>query len=275
MKKKEGIHWFIRDIDPKYSDIPIIICCLVSGLCDSAAFNAASVFVSMQTGNTVFMALGAAYLPYNDRFLWLRALVSIVTFWFGCFMFALLRYVRSRSKLTLAFSFLLQAVFIFISAALAQSKRVPAFGTTSLGTSDDATLQQHRKKDEILLLPLAFLAFQFGGQVVASRVLKFNEVPTTVLTSLYCDFFSDPKLFAPLKANPKRNRRLAAIIFHVLGIIISGWLQRSRGGLASPLWLAAGLKALMGVAWLCWKPEEEIIMDKAPMGGSVSGIGSK
>lgn len=40
-----------HDIDPAHSDAPILACCFVSGLCDSVAFNASSVFVSMQTGN--------------------------------------------------------------------------------------------------------------------------------------------------------------------------------------------------------------------------------
>lgn len=39
-----------HDIDPSHSDVPILACCFVSGLCDSVAFNASSVFVSMQTG---------------------------------------------------------------------------------------------------------------------------------------------------------------------------------------------------------------------------------
>lgn len=38
------------DIDPANSDAPVLTCCFVSGLCDSVAFNASSVFVSMQTG---------------------------------------------------------------------------------------------------------------------------------------------------------------------------------------------------------------------------------
>lgn len=35
-----------------HADIPIILCCMVSGLCDSAAYNAFSCFVSMQTGES-------------------------------------------------------------------------------------------------------------------------------------------------------------------------------------------------------------------------------
>lgn len=38
------------DIDPVHSDAPVIACCFVSGICDSVAFNASNVFVSMQTG---------------------------------------------------------------------------------------------------------------------------------------------------------------------------------------------------------------------------------
>lgn len=41
------------DIDPAHSDAPVIACCFVSGLCDSVAFNASSVFVSMQTGEPI------------------------------------------------------------------------------------------------------------------------------------------------------------------------------------------------------------------------------
>lgn len=42
-----------HDIDPSHSDLPILLCSFVSGLCDSVAFNASNVFVSMQTGKFV------------------------------------------------------------------------------------------------------------------------------------------------------------------------------------------------------------------------------
>jgi hypothetical protein len=38
------------EISINHADIPIIACCLVSGLCDSSAYNAWTCFVSMQTG---------------------------------------------------------------------------------------------------------------------------------------------------------------------------------------------------------------------------------
>lgn len=36
-----------EDVSASYSDLPILACCAVSGLCDSVAFNAGGVFVSM------------------------------------------------------------------------------------------------------------------------------------------------------------------------------------------------------------------------------------
>lgn len=38
------------DISLTHADWPLLICCLVSGLCDSVAFNATGTFASMQTG---------------------------------------------------------------------------------------------------------------------------------------------------------------------------------------------------------------------------------
>jgi hypothetical protein len=44
--------YFKREISLEHADIPIIACCLVSGLCDSSAYNAWTCFVSMQTGTS-------------------------------------------------------------------------------------------------------------------------------------------------------------------------------------------------------------------------------
>jgi hypothetical protein len=42
-----------EEIDPSHSDLPVLATCFVSGICDSVAFNASSVFVSMQTGQSL------------------------------------------------------------------------------------------------------------------------------------------------------------------------------------------------------------------------------
>ncbi|KAK6859437.1 hypothetical protein PG995_003073 [Apiospora arundinis] len=233
------------DIDLAYADIPICLCSLVSGLCDSTAFNASAVFVSMQTGNTIFLALGASALPRNVPLMWLKALCSILAFLLGVLCFSQTRAVRPRAKRTLAASFLAQALLVWTAAALAQGGAAPR---------RDGVL------DFKVLAPIMLLAFQFGGQIVTTRLLGFNEVPTNVLTSVYCDLMSDPLLLAPWRANPKRNRRTAAVVLMLIGGVCGGWLGRSRAGMGVALWVAGAVKFGIAGAWVVWKgkkPEGE------------------
>jgi len=247
--------WLRDDVHVDYTDLPLMACCLVSGLCDSVTVNASNVFVSMQTGNTVFLALGAAGLPAHETFLWLRSLVSIVSFAFGCFCFSNTRRFHPKRKSTLAFSFLVQSAAIFLAAALAQAKVVSDFAQKSVpgfGQGDPEGLTG----SQIVLLPVALLAWQFGGQISSSRMLGFGEVPTCVLTSVYCDLLSDPKILAPLKDNAKRNRRFMAIILLLVGGICGGWLQRSPGGMTAVLWIAGFIKLMLAISWTLWRSKE-------------------
>lgn len=104
------------------------------------------------------------------------------------------------------------------------------------------------------LCPVALLAFQSAGQIVASRVLRYNSMPTLVLTSLYCDLMSDPNLFtAGLFEDPDRNRRAVSVTALFVGALVGGALSKSSVGYPVALWIATGLKACMVVAWLLWK----------------------
>lgn len=201
----------------------------------------------------MFLALGTASLPAGQPLLWLKSLTSLAAFWVGCFVFSQSRRFHAKRKSTLAISFLLQATLIFVAAILAQTGVVSAFGASML--SDD--VPRSDDTDMIILIPIVLLAIQSGGSIVSSRILGFNEVPTNVLTSLYCDLLSDPKLLVPLRENPKRNRRLAAVIMLATGGVTGGWLQRSRGGMCTALWLAGAIKFLISVAWVAW-PSREI-----------------
>jgi len=65
------------DIDAAYSDVPVLICCALSALCDTVAFNAAGVFVSMQTGESdgdiVEYASESTDRLQETRYSWLSA----------------------------------------------------------------------------------------------------------------------------------------------------------------------------------------------------------
>lgn len=100
--------------------------------------------------------------------------------------------------------------------------------------------------------PIALIAFQAAGQAVTSRVLKYNSLTSVVLTSIYCDLFSDPLLLAAPQANPERNRRAAAPVLLLIGAICGGLWAHSSIGLAGALWTAVVLKTMVVGAWSIW-----------------------
>jgi hypothetical protein len=183
--------------------------------------------------------------PITHPYGWLKSLVSIIFFLLGCFSFAATRHIEPLYRGTLSGSFLVQGLLIFVAAALVSAAIVPQ--------PDGVVTETGSTVFFIELVPLALLAFQSGGQIVTSRLLGFNEVPTTVLTSVYCDLASDLKLLAPLKKNVKRNRRIGAVITFLIGGIAGGWLSRSSARMSSALWLGGAIKIAIAVSWSLWK----------------------
>lgn len=102
-----------------------------------------------------------------------------------------------------------------------------------------------------VIVPIALVAFQSCGQAVVSRALKYNALTSVVLTSIYCDLFSDAELFS--MHNAERNRRVGAPALLLFGAVMGGLLTHTSVGAAGVLWLAAGLKFLVVVAWFFWR----------------------
>lgn len=179
--------------------------------------------------------------------------MAISSFSLGAFFFARYhRYLGAMKRWVIMSSFAIQTILMLITSALVSS------GIATKGpqhTDDPAPAGTGSGYFEwVELCPIALLAFQSAGQIVASRVLKYNSMPTLVLTSLYCDLFSDPNLLtAGLFEDPDRNRRAASAIALFIGAVVGGVLSKSSWGYSVALWIATGLKACMVVAWLVWK----------------------
>lgn len=175
--------------------------------------------------------------------------MAVVFFFLGAFFNAQVFGELFRPALrrgVLATSFAIQTILIAVAAALVQGDVVPGLKTGL----------EHGYEDFITVIPIAMLAFQAGQQCVVARELGLNEIPTTVLTSVYCDLGNDRDLFAPFNQNWKRNRRFASAVLLLVGAIAGGWLSRTNIGMAAGLWFAAGIKLCITIAWLCWKAEK-------------------
>lgn len=244
-----------RPVDLAHCDIPVVLCCLASGLCDASAFAAWGCFVSMQTGNSVFLCLGASQLPAGgEPYGWAKSLISIAAFVAGSLCWAQTsRRAGPTRRATLAGSFAVQFALTAVAAALVQAGVVPSSNTSSSRRTTSASGE--RDSQEFLeRVPVALLAFQSAGQLSTAQLVGVGEVPTVVLTSVYHGLAADAGFFR--RRNVHRDRRIAGVIAFFAGAISGGWLERSRGGIAAALWISAAVKLGNTVSWLFWKAEK-------------------
>lgn len=142
-------------------------------------------------------------------------------------------------------AFLIQSILVMVAAAIIQT------GAVNQRQSNNGITDWRE------MAPIAILSFQAAGQIVASRVLGVNEVPTVVITSLLCDLMSDPKLATrPIfRGNRKRNNRIAGFVLTLVGSIIGGWMLKGTGDVQPVLWLVFGIKSVITLGWIFWKGE--------------------
>jgi uncharacterized membrane protein YoaK (UPF0700 family) len=216
---------------------------------DSTIYNAYGTFVSMQTGNTIFLGLGGS-TPHTTTkpYGWAKSFVSLACFALGCLFFShLTGWLGSKRRGTLILSFGLQVLLMMISAAVVQG-----------GVVDGSLRTITSNIDWWTILPIALLSFQSAGQMVASRGLGLSEVPTVVVTSMVHDIMTDRGLLQRPSKNIKRNRRVAAFFLLLSGAIAGGFIAEGTKRMQIPLWVAAGMKGALVIAWFLWPRERKI-----------------
>ncbi|KAK4151120.1 hypothetical protein C8A00DRAFT_36254 [Chaetomidium leptoderma] len=229
-----------EQVSRERADVVLVFCYLITGLLDSASISVWGSFVSMQTGNTIYIALGLASPSLSTR--WIKSSVSVLSFCVGSFIFSRFhRFFSPKRRWVMCVSFTAQLLLTAVAASLV------AVAGTGTGTGPPSDTEEVGWQ---VLVPIALLAFQSCGQAIISRALRHNALNSVALTANYCDLFSDVDLFAP--RNAERNRRTAAPLCLLLGAFIGGKFAHSSVGVAGALWTATALKALVVVVWLVW-----------------------
>ncbi|KAL8644706.1 MAG: hypothetical protein Q9210_007117 [Variospora velana] len=233
------------NISSRKTEYVLLLCWFTTGLLDSTIFNAYSTFVSMQTGNTMFLGLGASNFDSTSRpYGWAKSLVSLICFVLGALFFSRFgTYFRASRRGTLAVSFLIQAAIVLLCAILVQA-----------GAVEGRLEYIGEKIDWIHTVPIALLSFQAPGQVWLSRDLQFAEVSTVVVSTMLYDFGSDPELFR--KGNGKRKRRFMGFCALLVGAVVGGWVTKQTGHITVPMWVGGVIKLCIAGAWVVWPAEE-------------------
>lgn len=234
--------FFGKNVSRSRADLVLLFTYITTGLLDSTATAVWGSFVSMQTGNTVYVGLGLANPTASTR--WIKSGTSILSFCLGSFVFA-----RFHRRYSMRRRWVLIASVTFQTLCVITAALIVTF-TGNNGGPPSTEVKWH------VLLPIGLVAFQSAGQAVISRALNFNALTSVVLTSIYCDLFMDAKLFAGLTENAERNRRVAAPLLLLGGAIMGGLWSRSRFGIAGALWQAVVFKLMVMITWFFWPADE-------------------
>lgn len=228
------------EVTTQWTDLLLIFCYLITGLIDSAAVFIWGSFVSMQTGNTVYLGLGLSGVDTGNR--WTKSAISISSFCVGSFCFGhFYRWFYARQRWVLTLSFLVQMVCVAVAAGIVGVYK-PGKGEGEQGIG------------WTIAVPLALVAFQSSGQALTSRVLKMNGLTSVVLTSVYCDLFSAEGVLG--LPGIEGRRRVAAIAGLILGTVIGGLWAKSDIGLQGALWTTVVCKGVIAAAWMGWSAEK-------------------
>lgn len=241
----------------------------------------------MQTGNTVYFGSGVM-VPLigtqkggnvgggNGGDKWIRAGISVASFCLGSWGFAKFHWFFGAKKKNkngkdgkkgeeipktrwlILCSIFFQMVFLGIAAVVIPSTSSSSSSSTT--TTNIQGTQQHQQQQNLPLdlnfpvtLALTLISLQSSGQAYLSRIFGYNSLTSVVLTSLYLDLFSDPHLFSHHRGgNVERYRRIAAVVCLLAGAMLGGCMVNFGlwGGLKGALWVAVGLKGVVGLG--CW-----------------------
>lgn len=245
----------------------------------------------MQTGNTVYFGSGVM-VPLitqkggndgegdigggNGGDKWIRAGISVGSFCLGSWGFARFHWFFAEKKKNgrdgkkeeipktrwlVLFSIFFQMVLLGIAAVVIPSTSSSSSSSTT--TNIQGNRQQHHQQKQNLPLDLNFpvtlalilISLQSSSQAYLSRIFGYNSLTSVVLTSLYLDLFSDPHLFS--HHHGERFRRIAAVMCLLAGAMLGGCMVNFGlwGGLKGALWVAVGLKGVVGLGCWFWRGE--------------------
>lgn len=273
----------------------LLVFYFLTGILDSSAILTLGAFVSMQTGNTVYFGSGVM-VPLigtqkqgndgrgdgGDK--WIRAGISVGSFCLGSWGFARFHWFFGAKKkknkngkggkgeeipktrwLVLC-SIFFQMGLLGIAGVVIPS--ISSSASSSTTTNIQGNRQQHQHQQNLpldlnfpVILALTLISLQSSGQAYLSRIFGYNSLTSVVLTSLYLDLFSDPHLFSHHReGNGERYRRVAAVVCLLAGAMLGGCMVNFGlwGGLKGALWVAVGLKGVVGLGCGFWRGVEEM-----------------
>ncbi|KAL0958493.1 hypothetical protein HGRIS_000632 [Hohenbuehelia grisea] len=236
------------DVDPAQATAPLAAFCFMTGFIDSVSFSAIFVWCGFQTGNFVQLALALARLFEGapgtrdqtfhkaDQ----QALTSLITFNMGAFVGRLGDKMGCLTRSWLVLGTFIQALFT-MAASIA------------LWKSGQASIADDRGDpswtNTLTFVGIGFMSASLGVQGIMGKRLNTQFTTTIVLTTVWVELMSDPRLFQFRQSVITRDHKLIA----ASSLFIGGFVGRAlvaEIGAAGTLGVGVGFRVLIALAWL-------------------------
>ncbi|GLB42938.1 putative protein of unknown function (DUF1275) [Lyophyllum shimeji] len=256
------------DVDPAQTTGPLAAYCFMTGyMCaffaffllerytdtwgedrDVISFSAIFVWCGFQTGNFCQLALAIARLfegPKGFRDLTFhkadqQALCSLISFNAGAFVGRIGDKVGPHKRIWLVCGTIIQALFTMAAALAIWKSGQP-------GIADDRG--DPSWTNALSFVALAFMSASLGVQGIVGKRLNTQFGTTIVLTTIWVELMSDPRLFKLREKVASRDHKVLGAVALFLG----GFMGRAlvgKIGSAATLGVAVGIRILIAISWI-------------------------
>ncbi|KAJ7089224.1 hypothetical protein B0H15DRAFT_885329 [Mycena belliarum] len=238
------------EVDPAQATGPLAAFSFMTGFIDAISFTAIFVWCGFQTGNFAQLALAIARLweiqpsgsghdlsfHVADR----QALTSLLSFMAGSFVGRLGDRIGPHKRTWLVGSTFLQ-VLLTMAAALTLWKS--GQGSIAAERGDPSWT------NTLTFAGLAFMSASLGVQGIVGKRLNTQFGTTIVLTTIWVELFTDPRLFNLRQKVKTRDHRLVAAVALFTGAFV-GRAILAQIGAAGALGVGAGIRVLITLGWI-------------------------
>ncbi|KAJ7484396.1 hypothetical protein FB451DRAFT_1232359 [Mycena latifolia] len=238
------------DVDPAQATGPLAAFCFMTGFIDAISFTAIFVWCGFQTGNFAQLALAIARLwevapsgSGHDTHFHIadqQAITSLLSFNVGAFVGRLGDRIGPHKRTWLVSSTLLQ-VLLTMAAALTIWKS--GQGSIAAVRGDPSWT------NALTFVGLAFMSASLGVQGIVGKRLNTQFTTTIVLTTVWVELVTDPRLFNLRQKVITRDHKLIAAVALFGGAFV-GRAILAQIGAAGALGVGAGVRLLIALAWI-------------------------
>lgn len=238
----------MSDVDPSHATFPLAAFCFMTGFIGAISFSAIFVWCGFQTGNFVQLSLALARLfegppGHRDHTFHKadqQALTSFISFNMGSSIGRLGDRIGPMTRLWLVLGTFIQALFTMVAAI-------------AVWKSGQASIADERADpawtNTLTFVCLAFMSASLGLQGIMGQRLNTQFAATIVLTTVWVELMSDPKLFQLRQKIITRDHKLIA----AFSLLAGGFIGRSllgQIGAAGTLGVGTGIRILIALAWI-------------------------